>query len=56
MASYETGSIDFLSVLNNYMAAYEYEMDYHEEMLNYHLALSRLEETSGVPLIGEDHQ
>ncbi|HXI43628.1 MAG TPA: TolC family protein [Bryobacteraceae bacterium] len=55
LASYETGTVDFLSVLNNYTAALEYEMDYHEEMLNYHLALSRLEETTGVRLIEGGH-
>ena len=55
IASYETGAVDFLSVLNNYTAALEYEMDYHEEMLNYHLALSRLEETTGVRLIEGGH-
>jgi outer membrane protein TolC len=55
LASYETGAVDFLSVLNNYTAALDYEMNYHEEMLNYHLALSRLEETTGVSLIEEGH-
>lgn len=55
LASYETGAVDFLSVLNNYTAALDYEMDYHEEMLNYHLALSRLEETTGVRLIEGGH-
>ena len=55
-ASYETGTIDFLSVLNNYSAALDYEMNYHEEMLNYHLALARLEETTGIRLIEEDHK
>ena len=49
--AYGTGAIDFLSVLNNYMAVLEYEMSYHEEMQNFHLALSRLEEATGVSLI-----
>jgi outer membrane protein TolC len=56
LASYETGTVDFLSVLNNNAAALEYEMDYHEQMLNYHLALSRLEEASGLGLIEEGHK
>ena len=56
LASYETGTMDFLSVLNNNVAALEYEMDYHEQMLNFHLALSRLEEASGLGLIEEDHR
>ncbi len=51
LAAYETGAVDFLSTLNNYLAVLEYEMNYHEQMLAYHLALSRLEETVGIPLI-----
>ena len=53
--AYGTGAIDFLSVLNNYMAVLDYEMSYHEEMQNYHLALSRLEEATGISLIEVDH-
>lgn len=52
---YETGKVDFLSVLNNYTAVLDYEMNYHEEMLNFHLALSRLEEATGTRLIEENH-
>lgn len=55
VASYQTGGLDFLSVLNNQNAVLDYEMDYHEQMLNYHLALSRLEETTGVELIKGGH-
>ncbi len=51
LASYETGTLDFLSVLSNYLMAIDYEMNYHEEMQNFHLALSRLEEMSGLNLI-----
>ena len=51
LASYETGAIDFLSVLNNYVTVVEYEMNYYEELQNFYLALSRLEEMAGVSLI-----
>lgn len=50
LASYETGAADFLSVLMNHMAAIEYEMSYHEQMQEMHLALARLEEMTGVEL------
>jgi outer membrane protein TolC len=50
LASYETGATDFLSVLSNHVAAFEYEMNYHEQMQEYHLALARLEELTGVEL------
>lgn len=51
LASYETGAVDFLSVLMNYATVVEYEMNYYEELQNYYLALSRLEEMTGRPLI-----
>jgi len=51
LASYETGAVDFLSVLMNFMTMLEYEENYHEEMLSFHLALIRLEEMTGTKLI-----
>lgn len=51
LASYETGSVDFLSVLSNYITVVEYEMNYYEELQNVYLALSRLEEMTGMSLI-----
>jgi outer membrane protein TolC len=50
LTSYQTGAVDFLSVLMNFSTMVEYELNYHEEMLNYFLALARLEETTGVDL------
>ncbi len=50
LATYETGTIDFLSVLTNYVTVVEYEMNYYEELQNYYLALSRLEEMTGLAL------
>jgi outer membrane protein TolC len=51
LSSYETGISGFDMALMNYMTATEYEMNYHEEMLSYHLALARLEEMTGKELI-----
>jgi outer membrane protein TolC len=50
LPAYETGSVDFLTLLMNFMALVEYEVNYHEEMLNFHLALARLEEMTGAKL------
>jgi len=36
------------------MSVLDAEMAYHEESLNYHLALLRLEESTGVPLMDDD--
>lgn len=55
LPAYEAGQIDFLTLLNNLMAVLEYESAYHEEMLNYHLALLRLEEATGLELVPEDN-
>ena len=45
--AYQTGAVDFLSVLSNLMTKVEYEENYHEEMLAFHLAMVRLEEMTG---------
>jgi outer membrane protein TolC len=50
MASYQTGAVDFLSVLTNFGAVLEYEMVYFDELASFHAAVSRLEETTGTPL------
>ena len=51
LSSYESGTVDFLSVLTNYMAVLDYEINYYEEIQNYYMALSRLEEMTGTALI-----
>jgi cobalt-zinc-cadmium efflux system outer membrane protein len=50
LVAYETGGVDFLTVLANFTTMLDYELNYHEEMLSYSLALVRLEEITGVPL------
>jgi len=55
LAAYESGGVDFMSVLTNQTAALEYEMDSHEQMLAYHLAIVRLEEATGMDLMGGGH-
>jgi outer membrane protein, heavy metal efflux system len=54
LTAYENGQIDFMNVLASLMSVLDAEMAYHEESLNYHLALLRLEETAGVPLVNDD--
>jgi cobalt-zinc-cadmium efflux system outer membrane protein len=51
LASYETGAVDLLSVLSNFLTVIEHQMNYHEELLNAHLAAARLEEVTGLRLI-----
>lgn len=51
LASYETGTVDFLTVFANYVTVVDYELNYHEELQNLYLALARLEEMTGVALV-----
>uniref|UniRef100_Q01PK0 Outer membrane efflux protein n=1 Tax=Solibacter usitatus (strain Ellin6076) TaxID=234267 RepID=Q01PK0_SOLUE len=50
IASYETGTLDFLSLFSNFMNVVEYELMVHEEIMQFHVALARLEELTGVAL------
>jgi outer membrane protein TolC len=50
LSSYETGTLDFLSVLTNFMTVVDYELNYHEEMVRFHQALVRLEEMTGLEI------
>lgn len=51
MTSYQTGGVDFLSVVTNFSAVLEYEMRYFDELAGYHTAVSRLEELTGTPIV-----
>jgi len=51
MASYQTGRVDFLSVLTSFATVLEYEISYYDELVSFHAAVSRLEELTGTPLV-----
>ena len=48
LASYETGAVDFTTVLSNYMAIVESELMYHEQTMDLHLAVARVEEMAAL--------
>jgi outer membrane protein TolC len=50
LATYQAGGEGLSGALRIFMTGVEYEMNYHEQMLAFHLALVRLEEMSGMPL------
>lgn len=50
LASYQTGGVDFLSVLTNFATVLDYEMTYYEELASFQTAVSRLEEMAGQPV------
>jgi outer membrane protein TolC len=51
IASYQSGRVDFLSVVTNFGTVLEYEMSYVDELASFHTAVSRLEEMTGAPLV-----
>ncbi len=50
IASYQTGAVDFLSVLTNFGSVLEYEIGVVEQLTDLHLAMSRLEEMAAATL------
>ena len=47
MASYETGAVDFLSVLTSFTGLLDQEMSYLESLSEYHVATARHEAVTG---------
>ena len=52
MAAYQVGSLDFLSLITNFISVLDYENSYFEELARYQQALARLEELTGIELDG----
>lgn len=50
ITSYESGSVDFLSVLTNFAAVLHYETSHVGEVMNIHMATSQVEELTGAAL------
>jgi hypothetical protein len=49
LASYETGGVDFLTVLSNFGSILDNEMNYYEQRAEYLKALAGLEELVAKP-------
>jgi outer membrane protein TolC len=52
MASYQVGSVDFLSLLANFSTLLEYETDYYRQLADYQTALARIEALTGTDVTG----
>jgi cobalt-zinc-cadmium efflux system outer membrane protein len=50
LASYQVGSLDFLSLITSFTNVLDYEVNYYDELANYQKALARLEEITGIQL------
>jgi outer membrane protein TolC len=53
--SYQTGAVDFLSVLSNLQAVIDAELDDYQQVAGHEKALARLEELTGLDLIAKGH-
>ncbi len=53
--SYQTGAVDFLSVLSNLQAVIDAELDDYQQVAGHEKALARLEELTGLDLIAKAH-
>lgn len=51
IASYQTGTVDFLSVLTNFGSVLDFEMTYFDELATFHGAVARLEAMTGTALV-----
>jgi outer membrane protein, heavy metal efflux system len=50
LSSYQTGALDFLAVFSNFMNVAEYELMYHEEVMQFHVSVAKLEELTGMEI------
>ncbi|MBZ5541568.1 MAG: TolC family protein [Acidobacteriia bacterium] len=50
LAAYQTGALDFESLINNFTSVLEYEVSYYEELASYEKALVNLEQITGLDL------
>ena len=50
LGAYETGTLDFESLISNFKSVLEYEINYYEELASYQKALVNLEQITGADL------
>jgi outer membrane protein TolC len=50
ISGYQVGDIDFLTLLNNLTTLFNFEIEYYRQLAQYHKAIARLEEITGVEL------
>ena len=50
LAAYQTGSLDFESLISNFISVLDYEVEYFEELATYQKALVNLEQITGLDI------
>jgi len=54
ISGYQVGDIDFLTLLNNLVTLFNFELEYYEQLAEYQKALARIEEITAMELIGDE--
>jgi outer membrane protein TolC len=52
MASYQVGTVDFLSLIANFSTLLSYEIDYYRQLADYETALAQIEVLTGTDVSG----
>ncbi len=52
-SAYQVGKVDFLTLLNNQMTLYSYEIAYHQALSSYFITLADMEQVVGASLLEE---
>ena len=53
ISGYQVGTVDFLTLLDNLVTLFSFELEYHNQLAEYEKALARIEELSGVDLANQ---
>ena len=51
ISGYQVGDVDFLTLINNFLTLYNFELEYYEQLTDYEISLARIEEITGLELI-----
>ncbi len=51
VSAYQVGKVDFLTLLDNLVTLFNFEIEYQRQLAEYNKALARLEEITGVELM-----
>jgi outer membrane protein TolC len=52
ISGYQVGNIDFLTLLNNLITLFNFELEYYQQLTEYQKALARIEEIAAIELLG----
>ncbi len=53
ISGYQVGDVDFLTLLNNLITLFNFELEYYDQLTVYQKALVRIEEVSGLEIISK---